>query len=99
MDAILKQRLLGNHFVTKIRLQGQCDEAAYADLCGAIRQLRHEWAGQTAVDKEVVQDLFALPMIVRGARTAVPDSDAGASSRLEDMEVELEGLILDALSS
>ena len=59
MDETLKQSILRNPFVTRLRLEWVVDEDAYAALCDALRRL----AGKTQV---VVPGEDEAPLHPRG---------------------------------
>ncbi|MGE7954072.1 hypothetical protein [Lysinibacillus xylanilyticus] len=65
MDNLLKQRLLSNTFVDKVRNQMEIDEAAYQELIDILTNLSDELKSQKVIDKELALTLYSVPQIIR----------------------------------
>ncbi len=98
----LKLRIMNNGFVSAVRNEMRIDEGAYLELCGLLRELAGEWACRSLVDKELALVLYSIPQIVRNAFLSFsgpPDALPAVARALEDMWVELDGLVLDCFST
>ncbi|WP_420125716.1 hypothetical protein [Longimicrobium sp.] len=60
MDEPLRQSILQNRFVNRLREEGQVDAEAYRALCEALRRLADAWRGERMIDKALAQDLYVL---------------------------------------
>ena len=61
----MKEEIINNRFVDKLRETMEIDEEEYLRLCNALISLAEEWKNIKYVDKEVVGYLYAIPLIVR----------------------------------
>jgi hypothetical protein len=50
------------------------------------------------VDKQLVQEIYALPAIIKGAADSFRGHRPDLASQLDDMAVAVDGLILEALA-
>ena len=96
----MKDRILSNQFIEKLLINTEVDEKEYVELCDILRKLAVEWKDEKYIEKEIVNLLYQIPVIVRNKYLFY--SDKGYSNatidRLEDMWIELDGLILECLS-
>ena len=95
----LRARYFSNGFIDALRNEVRIDEADWQALKACLRDLAAEWRGVHDVDKDIVQDLFALPTIVRGVAHGLEPHDPERSKDLFERAAELEALILEALAS
>ena len=75
------------------------DESAFAALCDSLRHLEGEWKNASFVDKELAQDLYVLAPVVRNVADSLRKHDGDLAQRIEGMAVQLDGLVLNCLSS
>ena len=99
MDEKLKQRLLSNDFVVKIRGSFEVDEESYESLCAALRDLAKEWRDKPLIDKEVMQTIYGADKSALAMIHTIGDTNPDLTDRLEAMAIELDGLILQCLST
>lgn len=97
MDDALKQSILQNPFVTRLRLERVVDETAYRALCDALARLAQAWKGERLVDRELVQDLYVLAPITRNMADHLRQTGAGTADRVEEMAMEIDALVLECL--
>jgi hypothetical protein len=94
----LKDEILANPFVERLRNEARIDEGTFELLCGQLSSLATVWSGQTVIDKQLVQELCGLPMIIRGAADGFRRHQPERAAQLDEMAVVVDGLILDALA-
>lgn len=61
----LKQKILSNTFTDQLRNGFVVDEVAFEELCNLLEQLFVEWKGKAEINKELAQDLYAIPYVTR----------------------------------
>lgn len=98
MDEALKQSILRNPFVDRLRLERVVDEAAYRALCDALARLAQAWKGERLVDREVVQDLYVLAPITRNMADPLRKRSPEVADRVEEMAMEIDALVLECLA-
>lgn len=94
----LKTAILSNPFIDTLRTELAVDRASFNDLCAHLKALREEWKGKSQVDKELVQELVGLMIISAGMAKSFALYQPDLVVEVEEMAVELEGLVLDCLS-
>ena len=93
-----KDRILGNPFTDKLRIEMQVDEAAYRDLCDQLVKLATEWRSEDFVDKQLMQELYVLSTIIRGVADSVRGHKPDVAAELDNMSSVIDGLITEALA-
>ena len=93
----LKNEILENPFVEKLRNEVIIDTGAFDLLCSQLAALGTEWSSQAMVDKQLVQELYALPTIIKGAADGLRFHQPDRAAQLDDMCITIDGLILEAL--
>ena len=94
----LRQRYFSNRFVDLVRMELRVDESEWGNLKECLSDLAAEWHGIAEVDKDIVQDLFVLPAIVRGVADRLEEKEPGRAKDLEERATELDALVLAALA-
>jgi len=94
----LKDEILANSFVQKLRDEVKIDVESFAQLCRQLESLADEWNTQPFVDKRLVQELYALPLIISGAAEGLRGHRPDLAAQLDEMAITVDGLILEALN-
>lgn len=101
MDIGLKEKIMTNTFIEKVRNQMQIDEQQYKELCESLEKLAAEWKNKKDIDKELALFLYSAPQIIRNIFLSfkehskpVPD----IAKKLEDIWVELDALVIECLA-
>lgn len=91
----MREEIINNCFVNKLRIKMEIDEEEYSRLCNALICLAEEWKNVKYIDKEVAGYLYAIPQMVRNEFLSLNEilSDDAFCDRLEDMWVELDALV------
>jgi hypothetical protein len=97
VDEALKQSILRNPFVDRLRLEMVVDEGAYRALCDALARLAQAWKGARLVDRELVQDLYVLAPITRNMADPLRERNPEIADRVEEMAMEIDALVLECL--
>ena len=97
----LKNRLINNKFVERIRESLQIDEGEYNELCQILEAISKSLKDVYVIDKELALILYSEPQMVRNAFLSFANHEdpPEIASRLEDIWVELDGLVMECLSS
>ena len=93
MNPALKSRLLGDNFVSLLYLEDTFDRAAYDVLRQDLLLLAEEWRSETAIDKEVMSEIYIMPNLTRNMAAKFPELQWD----IEEMAIELDGLIMECL--
>jgi hypothetical protein len=93
----LKDEILANPFAERLRNEVKIDVQAFELLCNQLTALAREWSSQPLVDKQLVQELYALPTIIKGAADGLRGHKPDLATQLDDMAITVDGLILEAL--
>ena len=94
----IKDEILANPFVEKLRNEVKIDQQAFELLCDQLALLASEWSNQSHVDKLLVQELYALPTIIKGAADGLRGHLPAEAAQLDDLAITIDGLILEALA-
>ena len=96
----MKEEIINNHFVDKLRESMEIDEEEYLRLCNALICLAEEWKNAEYIDKEVVSYLYAIPLMVRNEFLSLKEASKNniLCDRLEDIWVELDDLVANCFS-
>lgn len=91
----MKEEIINNHFVDKIRQKMEIDEEEYLRLCDALIRLRNEQKNKDYIDKELVSYLYAIPLVVRNEFLSLKEISQNNTfcNRLEDIWIELDELV------
>ena len=91
----MKEEIINNHFVDKIRQNMKIDEEEYLRLCNALICLAEEWKTVKYIDKELVSYLYAISLIVRNEFLSLKENSKNDTfcDRLEDIWIELDELV------
>lgn len=97
----MKEKIINNKFVDKLRQSMEIDEEEYLSLCDELICLAEEWKDVEYIDKELVSYLYAIPLIVRNEFINLEKvcPDAVECNRLEDIWVELDALVSNCFSN
>ena len=98
MDEALKQSILRNPFVERLRLEAVVDEEAYAGLCDALRRLATVWKGTRMVDRELAADLYVLAPVTRNMADVFREWGDGRADRVEETWIEIDALVLECFA-
>ncbi|MFZ5987821.1 MAG: hypothetical protein ACOYWZ_11940 [Bacillota bacterium] len=101
MSIGLKEKILNNTFIDKVRNQMQIDEQQYKDLCESLETLANEWSNKEVIDKELALVLYSAPQIVRNIFLSFKEHNEplpDIAKRLEDIWVELDALVIECLA-
>jgi hypothetical protein len=74
------------------------DKDAYALLCRQLRELSENWSGKGLIEKCVMQEIYVIPEIIRGTAGGLRGHSLTLASELDEMAIEVDGLIIDALA-
>lgn len=100
MNNLLKQRLLSNTFVDKVRNQMEIDEAAYQELIEIMTNLSYELKSQKVIDKELALILYSMPQIIRNVFLTYEEHNGKVTkfgNKLEDIWIDLDAMVLECL--
>ena len=91
----MKEEIINNRFVDKIRQNMEIDEVEYQRLCNALNCLAEEWKKVEYIDKELVYYLYYIPLIVRNEFLSLKEISTNNTfcDRLEDIWIELDDLV------
>jgi hypothetical protein len=93
----LKERLLSNSFVDKVRTHLNFDDEEYQQLRIALIELAKSLQGSSVIDRELMLYLYSAPMIVRNSYESYPEKSDKIAQQLEDAWIELDRLVLECL--
>jgi hypothetical protein len=93
----LKKKIIDNQFINKIRLEFCFDDQAYLELKESLLQLKSYWNSEDCLDKGLVSYLYVIPAIIRG-QSSRPEYSKEIKDKLTKAEIEIDNLILEALS-
>jgi hypothetical protein len=97
----LKERILNNSFVDKVRSEMKVDEEEYQALKELLIELIEELKKQKVIDKELALILYSMPQIIRNTFLSLETDDEEVSdltNMLEDIWIELDELVIECLS-
>jgi hypothetical protein len=94
----IKDEILANPFLERLRNEVKIDRQAFDLLCRQIALLAIEWRPQSQLDKQLVRELYALPIIIRGAADGLRGHQSHQAEQLDEMVITIDGLILEALA-
>ena len=98
LDNLLKQRLLRNMFVDKVRNQMEIDEAEYQELIEILSNLSGELKFRKVIDKELALLLYSMPQIIRNVFLTYEEHHGKATefgNKLEDIWIDLDAMVLE----
>ena len=101
MREFLKERILNNSFVDKVRSEMKVDEEEYQALKELLIELIEELKKQKVIDKELALILYSMPQIIRNTFLSLETDDEEVSdltNMLEDIWIELDELVIECLS-
>lgn len=95
---ILKQIIINNSFVDRVRMEMVFDTEAYNELRKALTDLAVLLKGSHVVDRELMLFLYTMPTMIRNAFESLPERDTEFAGQLEDAWVELDELVTNCLA-
>ncbi|MBM6619034.1 hypothetical protein [Bacillus suaedaesalsae] len=101
MRESLKEKILNNTFVDKVRNELKVDEEEYQALNQILNELIVLLKVQKDIDKELALILYSMPQIIRNTFLSLEASNEKVSdlaNRLEDIWIELDELVIECLS-
>ncbi|WP_438447650.1 hypothetical protein [Gorillibacterium sp. sgz5001074] len=100
MDDTLKQKIINNTFVDKVRNEMVIDELDYLALKETLDMLSIELKSYQVVDKELALVLYSMPQVIRNIFISfgTHDNGSGIKDRLETIWMELDELVVESLS-
>jgi hypothetical protein len=101
MGDLLKQRLLSNTFVDKVRNQMEIDEAEYQELIEILSNLSDLLKSQKVIDKELALILYNMPQIIRDVFLTYEEHNGKATkfgNKLEDIWIDLDAMVLECFT-
>lgn len=94
----IKSEILENSFAEKLRMEIIIDREAFLLLCDQLARLAVEWRQKDLVDKQLVQELYVLPTIIKGAADGLREHKPTMAAEIDEMAYTIDGLIIDALA-
>ena len=91
----MKEEIINNRFIDKIRQNMEIDEEEYQRLCDALSRLAEEWKNVKYIDKELVHYLYYIPLVVRNEFLSLKEISTNNTfcDRLEDIWIELDDFV------
>ena len=89
--------IVSNKLIEAFRFEMRIDRDEFARLCDAISRLQIEWRNRDLIEKVAMSCLYSAPSIVSYMAGVIGSVNPDAASELEEMNIVLDGLILDAL--
>lgn len=91
----MKEEIINNRFIDKIRQNMEIDEEEYQRLCDALSRLAEEWKKVKYIDKELVHYLYYIPLVVRNEFLSLKEISTNNTfcDRLEDIWIELDDFV------
>ena len=99
MEANLKDKILSNNFVEKLRIEMVFDQEAFDSLQKDLDRLSQIQKERVSVNKELMLALYSLPLVVRNLHIELAKRNPGLelTSKLEDAWIELDHLVTECL--
>ncbi len=94
----LKTRILTNRFVDRLRTELQIDDREFEDLCEALKELAAKWRGVSLIDKELMQDLYALASITNNVAAVFDPDRPEVAHLIREMATQIDALVLECLA-
>lgn len=97
----LKECILKNSFVNKLRIEMQFDDNEYEELCDLLRKIINMVKNDKSIDKELMLTLYSTPQVVQNIFSEFSKNhaiDEEFTIKLEDAWIELDQLVIDILS-
>ena len=97
----LKQLIIENNFINKLRIEMKYDVAEYDLLCKLLRKFKDVTDDDSDIDKELMLTIYTIPQVVRNIYlqfSGNKDFDEDFILKLEDSWIELDELVIDILS-
>lgn len=95
----LKQAILQNQFLEKLRNEMVVDRKAYEALCQSLKELEQEWKNASNIDKELAQELYVLAPVTKNMADSLTGHQPHLAREISGLAVELDALVLNCLSS
>lgn len=104
----VKEIILGNQFIYKLRLQNKIDEASYLDLITSLEKLEIELEDSELIDKELASVLYGISSYVQNVfmrhkfgedLEGVDEIDLSFTNSLESKYKKIDELIIKSLES
>src|SRR5688500_9093876 len=99
MTTGIKQAIVDNQFIEKLRNEMVVDKTAFATLCQSLKDLAQEWKKADNIDKELVQELYVLAPVTKNVADSLRGHRPELARELAEMAVELDSLVLNCLSN
>jgi hypothetical protein len=99
MPTDLKQAILQNPFLEKLRNEVVVDGKAFEALCQSLTELERDWKSATSIDKELVQELYVLAPVTKNMADSLASHRPDLARELAEMAVRLDALVLNCLAS
>lgn len=96
MDEALKQAILRNPFIVRLR-DLRVDEDAFRELAEALGRLADEWKGQPRIDRELASELSVVIQVTRNMLETLRAHGSPDAERVEEMWIDLDDLVLECL--
>lgn len=94
MDSDLKEDILENKFIDRLRSELTVDKGEYTKLLASLKLLAQKWHGKDYVDKELMADLYVLAPICHNMASEI----SGQRDEIDEMATEIDALVLDCLA-
>ena len=101
LHGLIKEKIMSNTFVDKVRIQMVIDEEEYDILRDLLNLLSLELRIEQVIDKELALILYSMPQMIRNAFLSFQYHNVQVTdlvSRLEDIWIELDELVIQCLS-
>ena len=98
MPKDLKQEILQNKFIEKLRNELVVDTGAFESLCRSLRNLELEWKGVSTIDKALAQELYVLATVTQNMSTVLAGTQPDIARELTKAAIELDALVINCLS-
>lgn len=97
MFETVKQAILANQYIMKLRTEFTIDTQEYDKLRESLRALVPLWQAETCVDKRLMYELYITPEVIL-YQALRPEYPPDVRDQLMAMHAEIDALILECLA-
>lgn len=96
----IKQKIINNNFVNKIRINMDFNNDEYNELISSLESLAICMRNERVIDKDLALYLYTIPQMIRNAYAGFDswEKKPELALRLEDAWIELDALVISCLS-
>ena len=97
----IKEKILSNNFLDKVRNGFVVDEQDFKELCGLLEELVTEWKDKKEIDKDLAQDLYILPYVTKNMSESLRRNggDENLIKNIEDKAFKIDDLVLQCFNA